>query len=492
MSSVKKLTDLRRQISLLLLENKELVEDIINRQPRVTERDETASGDNAALNNNIRLREKSILIDQTAEISELIIGLHAADLADLLESLPQDERLALWRLIPIEKRGRVLIEASDSISDDLIGDMQDKEILRAVRILDVDEQAQLSRLVPRHLLGRILTSLEPKQRAQLRAAINYDEDCLGHMMDFKLITVRADVTLAAVQRYLRYRKKIPNSTDKLFVTDRKNTLIGELSLANILLHSPHALVTDVMDDQPLRFQPEDKVEDAAGAFERYDLISSAVVDSKGKLMGRLTIEDILDVVNRESDSNLRRSGGLTSSEDVYAPVYKSFRNRWAWLAINLCTALIASRVIGLFEHTLSHLVALATLMPIVAGIGGNTGNQTITMIVRALALHQLEHGKKTYLLLKELGVALVNGVIWGTIMGVVTFLLYGNAAMGGVMMLAILLNLLLAALMGVTIPLVMMKFGRDPAIGSSVMITAITDTGGFFIFLGLATLFLLP
>ena len=209
-------------------------------------------------------------------------------------------------------------------------------------------------------------------------------------------------------------------------------------------------------------------------------------------MGRLTIEDILDVVNRESDSNLRRSGGLTPSEDVYAPVYKSFRNRWAWLAVNLCTALIASRVIGLFEHTLSHLVALATLMPIVAGIGGNTGNQTITMIVRALALHQLEHGKKSYLLLKELGVALVNGVIWGTIMGVVTFLLYGSAAMGGVMMLAILLNLLLAALMGVAIPLIMMKLGRDPAVGSSVMITAITDTGGFFIFLGLATLFLLP
>ncbi|MEH0875769.1 magnesium transporter [Pectobacterium cacticida] len=485
-SSVKKLTDLRRRIALLLLENKALVAGIINQQSRAVDRDDTIS------HHKIDQREKNRLLDQTAEISELIAGLHAADLADLLESLPQDERLALWRLIPNAERGRVLVEASDSISDDLIEDMRDKEILRAVRVLDVDEQAQLSRHIPRHLLGRILTSLEPKQRAQLRAAINYDEDCLGHMMDFKLITVRGDVTLAAVQRYLRYRKTIPESTDKLFVTDRKNTLLGELSLANILLHPPSTQVDEVMDAQPLKFQPEDNVEDAAGAFERYNLISSAVVDSKGKLMGRLTIEDILDVVNRKSDNNLRRSGGLTPSEDVYAPVYKSFRNRWAWLAVNLCTALIASRVIGLFENTLSHLVALATLMPIVAGIGGNTGNQTITMIVRALALHQLEHGKKSYLLLKELGVALVNGVIWGTIMGGITYLLYGSAAMGGVMMLAILLNLLLAALMGVAIPLTMMKLGRDPAIGSSVMITAITDTGGFFIFLGLATLFLLP
>ncbi|WP_409306737.1 magnesium transporter [Pectobacterium sp. B1J-3] len=480
MSTVKKLSAQRRRISLLLLENKALVDDILRRPSHEIEKEHQTGEENKRL------------LDQTAEICQLITELHAADLADLLESLPYEERLALWRLIPIEKRGHVLIEVSDSISDDLIEDMPDKAILRAVRLLDVDEQAQLSRRLPRNLLGRILTALEAKQRAQLREAIHYDKDCIGYLMDFKLVTIRADVSLAAVQRYLRYRKFIPDSTDKLFVTDRKNTLIGELSLADILLHSPKTPVSAVMETRPLMFQPEEQLEDAAGAFERYNLISSAVVDSKGKLMGRLTIEDIVDRVNKESDSHLRRSGGLTPSEDVYAPVYKSFRNRWAWLAVNLCTALVASRVIGLFEHTLSHLVALATLMPIVAGIGGNTGNQTITMIVRALALHQLEHGKKSYLLLKELGVALVNGMIWGTIMGLVTFLLYGSAAMGGVMMLAILLNLLLAALMGVAIPLIMMKLGRDPAVGSSVMITAITDTGGFFIFLGLATLFLLP
>ncbi|MCG8709321.1 magnesium transporter [Brenneria sp. 4F2] len=474
MSNAKKVSASRRRISLLLLDNGELVDDILHRHAEDTATDHKT------------------LLEQTTEICRLITGLHAADLADLLESLPYDERLALWRLIPIDRRGQVLIEVSDSISDDLISDMRNKDILKAVRILDVDEQAQLARILPRQLLGRILTSLEPKQRAQLRGAINYDEECVGHIMDFKLITIRPDVTLATVQRYLRYRKVIPDSTDKLFVTDRKNALIGELSLANILLNAPETPVSAIMDKQPTMFQPEDQAADAAGAFERYNLISAAVVDNKGKLMGRLTVEDIVNVVNKESDSNMRRSGGLTPSEDVYAPVLKAVRNRWAWLAINLCTALVASRVIGLFENTLSHLVALATLMPIVAGLGGNTGNQTITMIVRALALHQLEHGRKSYLLLKELGVAMVNGVIWGAVMGLITYALYGSLLMGGVMMLAILLNLLLAALMGVLIPLVMVKLGRDPAVGSSVMITAITDTGGFFIFLGLATLFLLP
>ena len=247
---------------------------------------------------------------------------------------------------------------------------------------------------------------------------------------------------------------------------------------------------EVMDSDPATFQPEDKADEAAGAFERYDLISAPVVDAKGKLMGRLTIEEIVDAVNEESDTNLRRMGGLSPEEDVFAPVSKAVKTRWAWLAINLCTAFVASRVIGLFEHTISQLVALAALMPIVAGIGGNTGNQTITMM-RALALHQIEVGNISRLMLRELGVAIINGVVWGGIMGVITWLLYGDAAMGGVMTLAMLLNLLLAALMGVVIPMTMLKLGRDPAVGSSVLITALTDTGGFFIFLGLATLFLL-
>ncbi|WON75816.1 magnesium transporter [Serratia sp. UGAL515B_01] len=471
--NVKKVAEYRQRVLNLLLNNKPLVEGILGH-----------TGNEKELS-------KQELLNRIEEITHLLQSMHAADLADLLEALPRDERLALWRLVNTSKRGQTLVEVAEPVWDSLIEEMSDKDLLKAIKTLDVDEQAYLAQYLPRNLMGRLLTSLEQDKRAQIREMVHYAKDTVGWMMDFELISVRPEVTLGDVHQLLRQRKTIPDATDKLFVTDRKNTLLGELPLTAILLNDPQTPVSAVMDSDPTTFQAEDKAEAAASAFERYDLISAPVVDAKGKLLGRLTIEEIVDAVNEESDTTLRRMGGLSPAEDVFAPVSKAVKTRWAWLAINLCTAFIASRVIGLFEHTISQLVALATLMPIVAGIGGNTGNQTITMIVRALALHQIEVGNISRLLLRELGVAVINGIVWGSIMGLVTYLLYGNLAMGGVMMLAMLLNLLVAALMGVVIPMVMLKTGRDPAVGSSVLITALTDTGGFFIFLGLATLFLL-
>ncbi|MEX0446761.1 magnesium transporter [Xenorhabdus sp. SGI246] len=430
------------------------------------------------------------LLEKIEEVKSLLTNLHAADIADILEALPYDERLALWRLIDNNQRGEVLVEASIPVWDNLIKDMSDLELLRAIGTLHVDEQAYIAEHLPRDTTRRLLTYLEPSQRNRIREVLQYHKDSIGQMMDFEFVTVRGNVTLGTVQRFLRSRGAIPETTDKIFVIDRKNRLQGELLLTTLLINAPDKLVAEVMNIDTVTFLPEQKGEDAASAFERYDLISAAVVDSNGRLMGRLTVEDIVDTLSEETDTNIRRMGGLSREEDVFAPVGQAVKTRWTWLAINLCTAFVASRVIGLFEHTISQLVALATLMPIVAGIGGNTGNQTITMIVRALALHQIQTGSFPYLLLRELGVALINGIIWGGIMGIVTYVLYSDLAMGGVMTMAMILNLLMAALMGVLIPFIMMKLGRDPAIGSSVMITAITDTGGFFIFLGLATLFL--
>ncbi|CDL84253.1 magnesium transporter [Xenorhabdus szentirmaii] len=430
------------------------------------------------------------LLEKIEEVSALLLNLHAADIADILEALPYDERLALWKLVDINQRGEVLVEASIPVWDHLIKNMSDVELLRAIGTLHVDEQAYIAEHLPKDTTRRLLTYLEPSQRNRIREVLQYHKDSIGQMMDFEFVTVRGNVTLSTVQRFLRSRGSIPEATDKIFVIDRQNRLQGELSLTTLLINAPDKLVSDVMNTDTVTFSPEQKGEDAASAFERYDLISAAVVDSNGRLMGRLTVEDIVDTLSEETDTNIRRMGGLSREEDVFAPVGQTVKTRWAWLAINLCTAFVASRVIGLFEHTISQLVALATLMPIVAGIGGNTGNQTITMIVRALALHQIQTGSFSYLLLRELGVAFINGIIWGGIMGIITYLLYGELAMGCVMAMAMVLNLLMAALMGVLIPFIMMKLGRDPAIGSSVMITAITDTGGFFIFLGLATLFL--
>ncbi|WP_144413089.1 magnesium transporter [Pragia fontium] len=427
---------------------------------------------------------------EISELRGLVNKLHAADLADLLESLPKNKRQAIWSLLSDVKRGKTLVEASDAVWDSLIEDMSDRQLLAALQHLDLNDQAYLAGHLPRDLVEQLLASLDAPQRARISEVIHLGRDKVGALMDFELIAIRDDITLATVLRFLQRRKNIADSTDKIFVIDRENRLMGELLITDILLHKPETPVAALMLKEPLTFLPDEKAEDAASAFERYNLISAPVVNQQNKLIGRLTVEDVVDVVMEESDTDLRRMAGLSEKEDIFAPVLTSVRQRSAWLAINLCTAFIASRVIGLFEGTISELVALAALMPIVAGIGGNTGNQTITMIVRALALHHIRAGDMPFMLMRELGVALINGIVWGGVMGGVTYLLYGNLEMGGVMTLAMLLNLLLAAIMGVIIPMTMNKLGRDPAIGSSVMITAITDTGGFFIFLGLATLFL--
>jgi magnesium transporter len=247
----------------------------------------------------------------------------------------------------------------------------------------------------------------------------------------------------------------------------------------------------VMVTDFVRFHPDEQAEDAAAAFERYDLVSAPVVDHDGKLIGRMTVNNVVDYIRESSDSEMLSAGGLREDEDLFASVWKSVKNRWTWLAINLVTAFIASRVIGIFEDSIARLVALAALMPIVAGIGGNSGNQTITMIVRALALGQITRDNANKLFRKEIGVSVLNGLIWGSIVGLFAFLIYHSWQLGLVMVGAMMLNLMLAAIMGVSVPLLMEKLGRDPAVGSSVMITAITDSGGFFIFLGLATIFLL-
>lgn len=431
-------------------------------------------------------------VEQQQQIlQDTLLTLHAADIADILESLPEEARQALWCLVPVENQGQVMVEASETVWDSLIEDMTDKQILQAIQPLDLDDQAWLARFLPRDLTGRLLTSLPADQRNHILNLFSDQKDDIAKVMDFNFITVAPELSLGATQQFLREKQRIHTGTDKLFITDQENRLLGELMLTDILLNTPETKVSSIMNPHPITFQVDEPADQAASAFERYNLISAAVVDSEGKLIGRLAVEDIIDLVNHENESNIRKMGGISEEEDVFAPVSKAVKRRWAWLALNLCTAFVASRVIGLFEETISHLVALATLMPIVAGIGGNTGNQTITMIVRALALHQIQSSNFSFLFLREIGVALINGVCWGGLMGLITWLMYHNLAMGGVMMLAMILNLLLAAFMGVMIPLVMMKLKRDPAIGSSVLITATTDTGGFFIFLGLATLFLL-
>lgn len=426
-----------------------------------------------------------------AELQRKLDELHSADVAHILEALPLGDRLTVWQLVKAERDGDILLEVSDAVRESLIADMDDHEILAAAKEMDADELADLAPELPRDVVLELMESLDAQQRERVRSALSYEDDQVGALMDFEMVTIREDVSLEVVLRYLRRLKELPGHTDKLFVVDYDGVLKGVLPIKRLLVNDPDKQVGEVMASDPVSFQPSEDAHDAAQAFERYDLISAPVVDGEGRLIGRLTIDEMVDLIREESESEVLSMAGLREEEDIFASVWKSVGNRWAWLAINLITAFIASRVIGLFEGSIEKLVALAALMPIVAGIGGNSGNQTITMIVRALALDQVSTGNTSRLMRKELGVALINGVLWGGVIGVVAYLLYGSWSLGLVMTGAMTLNLLLAALMGVLIPMTLMRMGRDPAMGASVMITAMTDSGGFFIFLGLATLFLL-
>ncbi|WP_044870567.1 magnesium transporter [Pseudomonas sp. LFM046] len=426
-----------------------------------------------------------------AELQRKLDELHPADIAHILEALPLNERLTVWQLVKAERDGDILLEVSDAVRESLIADMDDHELLAAAKEMDADELADLAPELPRDVIHELMESLDAQQRERVRSVLSYEEDQVGALMDFEMVTIRDDVTLEVVLRYLRRLKELPGHTDKLFVVDYDGVLKGVLPIKRLLVNDPEKLVAEVMATDPVSFHPDEDGYDAAQAFERYDLVSAPVVDKNDKLIGRLTIDEMVDLIREESESEVLSMAGLREEEDIFASVWKSVGNRWAWLAVNLITAFIASRVIGLFEGSIEKLVALAALMPIVAGIGGNSGNQTITMIVRAMALDQMGPGNTSRLLRKELGVALINGLIWGGVIGLVAYYLYGSWSLGVVMTGAMTLNLLLAALMGVLIPMTLTRMGRDPAMGSSVMITAMTDSGGFFIFLGLATLFLL-
>ncbi|MBP9956426.1 MAG: magnesium transporter [Pseudomonas sp.] len=425
------------------------------------------------------------------ELQRKLDDLHPADIAHILEALPLDERLTVWQLVKAERDGDILLEVSDAVRETLIADMDDHEILAATRDLDADELADLAPELPRDVVHELMESLDAQQRERVRSALSYEEDQVGALMDFEMVTIRDDVTLEVVLRYLRRLKELPGHTDKLFVVDHDGVLTGVLPIKRLLVNDPEKRVAEVMASDPVTFHPDEDAHHAAQAFERYDLISAPVVDRNDKLIGRLTIDEMVDLIREESENEVLNMAGLREEEDIFASVWKSLRNRWAWLAVNLVTAFLASRVIGVFEDSIEKLVALAALMPIVAGIGGNSGNQTITMIVRAMALDQVSTGNTMRLLRKELGVGLINGLVWGGVIGAVAWYLYGDWALGAVMTGAMTLNLLLAALMGVLIPMTLVRLGRDPAMGASVMITAMTDSGGFFIFLGLATLFLM-
>jgi magnesium transporter len=426
------------------------------------------------------------------ELSNKIEELHPADIAYILEALPLTERIIVWDLIKTAERdGDILVEVSDAVRETLIENMDRADLVAAAETLDTDELADIAEDLPREVIDEVREGLTHEEREQLRAAMSYPDDAVGALMDFEMVEVREDVTLEVVLRYMRRMDELPDHTDQIFVVDRASVLQGALPINRLLVSDADALVEDIMTSDMLTLNPWDKADDAAQAFERYDLVSAPVIDADNKLVGRVTVNEVMDYIREAQEEENLSKAGLREEEDIFAPISRSVKNRAPWLMLNLCTASTAAYVASRFEGTVSHIVILAFLMSIVAGIGGNSGNQTMTLIIRGLALGQITSANVRRLVTKELSTTFLIGLGGGLIAGTFATFISGRLTLGLVMMGAMMLNLLVGATVGMLVPLARYRMGRDPAVGSSVLLTFATDTMGFFIFLGLATLFLL-
>jgi magnesium transporter len=425
-----------------------------------------------------------------AELQRRMRGLHPADVGFLLEGLEPEDRLRIWTALEAGQAAEALVELDASVRAWLVGKTPKSRLTRIAEALDPDDLSWISDDLPEDVIRQVRASLGEVDRTLLQQADAYPAQSVGRLMSLEVATVRETQTIAEVLRDLQARAELPDHLDRLFVVDARNLLRGALSLQSLVVAHPGMTVDGIMERDPLAFRPTDMAANAARAFERYDLVSLPVVNDRGKLVGRLTVDAVVDFIRVTADKDALAMAGLRGAEDMFASVWHSTRNRSPWLFVNLMTAFAATRFIGFFEATIQDLVSLATLMPIVASIGGNTGNQTVALVIRGFAFEQLTEDTRRHLLRKEMVVSLLNGLIWGSLAGVTAGLFYGRLALGAVMMAAIILNLMVAAAVGVLVPFTLHRMGRDPAQGSSVLLTFMTDSMGFFLFLGLAWLFL--
>jgi len=423
-------------------------------------------------------------------LREEIEDLHPADIGTLLASTPPEQRHALWDLVAPSHMGEVLLEVPDGVREDLVERMDSGQLVEATSALDTDDVADLLPDLPEEVVTQVLLAMDRQDRERLEELRQYPEDTAGGLMDSNVITLRKNITLEVVLRYLRRQGELPDYTNRLYVVDRNNRLIGTLRISQVVSNDPARRVSDLMDTDPVKFvamQPDTEV---AEAFERYNLVTAPVIDEAGHLLGRITIDDVVDVIREQADHTVFARAGLSEEEDIFAPVAESARNRALWLGVNLVTAVIASWVIGQFEETIGKLVALAVLMPIVASMGGNAGTQTLTLVIRGLATGTVNATNARRVLRKELMVGGLNGLLWALVVAAIAAAWYHDLSLGLVIATAMIINLVFAALAGVLLPIVLRRLGVDPALASGVALTTVTDVVGFLAFLGLATLFL--
>ena len=420
----------------------------------------------------------------------LVSTLHPAEIAQLLESLPAARREVVWELTDPELDGDVLLELSEDVRDQLIREMDPEELAAAAEGLEVGDLADLIDSLPETVTQQLLRNMDQQDRERLNRMLSWPEDTAGSLMNTDTVSVRADVSLEVVQRYLRMRGELPEGTDRLFVVDRGDRFLGTITLARLLTDAPDRLVGLSLDTEAPRIAPDLPAGEVAQLFKARDLVSTAVVDETGLLLGRITIDDVVDVITEEAAHEVMAGAGLRDEEDVFAGIMPSTRRRAIWLAINLATAFLASWVVSRFEGTITKVAALATLMPIVASMGGIAGTQTVTLIIRGLALGQVQWRDARWLLFREIGVGSLNGLLMAGIVGLATAAWIGAWKIATIIGAAMLVNLCAAAIVGVMVPLTLRRLSIDPALSAGVILTTFTDCIGFATLLGLGTIFL--
>ncbi len=419
-------------------------------------------------------------------------GLAPVEVAHLIESSPPKVRKMLWELIDTENEGEVLQHLNDEVSGLFLSEMSAEELVNLTSELDTDDVADILQQIPNHVSEAVLRGMDSEDRDRLEAVLAYPEDTAGGLMNTDTVTVRPDITLDVVLRYLRRHRSLPDMTDNLLVINRSNEFIGVLPINKLLVSDLNQTVREVMSTDAQTIHAAMDEEDVAKIFERHDLVSAPVVDNQGKLLGRITIDDVVDVIRDTADHSLMSMAGLDEEEDTFAPAFKTGRRRALWLGINLLTAFIASAVIGLFDQTIERLVALAILMPIVASMGGIAGSQVLTLVIRGQALGHINSiSNVRWLMNRELAVGFFNGLLWAAVIGLATLIWFNDWQLAWIIAAAIIINLVVAALSGAAVPLILKRQRIDPALAGGVILTTITDVVGFFSFLGLASIFYL-
>jgi magnesium transporter len=421
----------------------------------------------------------------------LIASLHPSELARFLESLPLEERAVVWEMVDLEFEGDVLVEVSEEVRDGLIESMQTEEVVRALEGMQVDDLADLLIDLPEALTQEVLRSLDHQDRERLAQVMAYDEDSAGGLMNVDIVTVRPDVTLEVVIRYLRARGEMPDGTDSIFVVNRDNCYQGALLLSRLLTRDGDLQVADVMSTEIVPIPANTPSEQVVREFENRDLLSAPVTDDDQRVVGRITVDDVVDVIREEAEHSLMGAAGLDEEDDMFAPAVRSARRRAVWLGINLATAFVAASVVDLFQTTLDKIVLLAVLMPIVPSMGGIAGTQSLTIITRAIALGQIDAANARGVFRKEFLVGVLNGALWALVVGIASYLWFGDERIGLVIAAAMAINLVVAAGAGFAVPLTLKRIGIDPALAGGVVLTTITDVIGYMAFLGLGAIFLL-